>query len=73
MFRQMFDFTKLLAISEVGTKYVDEFTFPSGCKCYHSRANTDYQLYMLRTAPEQQAVLTEDIQDEPLKRPRNND
>ena len=26
LFRQMYDYTKLLAISELGSKYVDEFT-----------------------------------------------
>ena len=73
----MYDFTKLLAISEQGNKYVDEFTFPSGCKCY-SRAHTNYQLYMVRTAPDQDVVLEEDSEvfsdnGDPLKRPRNND
>ena len=34
--RQEYDYTKLLALSESGAQYVEDFTFPAGCKCYQN-------------------------------------
>jgi len=58
--RQEFDYTKLLAISDAGTKYVDEFMFPSGCKCYSRRSNT-YKYMFLRNNPQETEL---DIDDD---------
>jgi len=51
--KQMYDFTKLLAISESGTKYIDEFMFPSGCKCYSQRIGNGYKYLQVRTETEE--------------------
>jgi len=58
--KQMYDFTKMLAISATGTKYIDEFMFPSGCKCYSQRIGNGYKYLQVRTTEEQSYDLLDD-------------
>jgi len=62
--RQMYDFTKLLAISDKGTKYVDEFMFPSGCKCYSQRLSETYDFMLLRSQGRETVVVEEEQGEE---------
>jgi len=41
--RQKYDYTRLLAISDEGKQYVDEFRFPSGCVCHSKKSR--YPVY----------------------------
>ena len=71
--RQEYDYTKLLALSESGTQYIEEFTFPSGCKCYQTSHSgyTGYRWELART--EEINVRLPQLQDDDddLSTPRN--
>merc|ERR1711953_969032 len=56
--RQEYDYTKLLALSETGAQYVEDFTFPSGCKCYKQTGPFTYKWELARTE-EREETLTD--------------
>eukprot|EP00092_Neocalanus_flemingeri_P004118 GFUD01004431.1.p1 GENE.GFUD01004431.1~~GFUD01004431.1.p1 ORF type:complete len:277 (+),score=63.73 GFUD01004431.1:342-1172(+) len=80
--RQKYEFTRLLALSEDGKQYVDEFRFPSGCVCYSKKSS--YFEFALGRSDESEAVLkeetvveedfetSEDIVSDVKKKRRNN-
>ena len=67
--RQEYDYTKLLALSETGQQYVEDFTFPSGCKCYQQSTGWSGYRFELARSEQREEILTD--QQEPLDPPRD--
>ena len=56
--RQEYDYTKLLAVSETGKQYVEDFTFPAGCKCYQQSTGWSGYRFELARTEQREEILT---------------
>ena len=69
--RQEYDYTKLLALSETGEQYVEDFTFPAGCKCYQQSTGwSGYRFELARSESREETLTEQDQLDAP--RGQNN-